>query len=286
MAHKSNHAQLVVDKDSKHFIIDPITRTIKNETTKLTLIKNDHNSERFTFELPSEIEGHDMTKCNHVEVHFINVNGQNREKSMGMYPVDDFALMQTDPTKCTFSWLISNAVTTHAGTLNFAVRFACVNPDSAEVLYSWNTTIHTGIIIADSIYNSNVVVKSYVDILEQWWSKLQTQFTTLEASFEKRFEELEKQVLAKEPIGIESTAASGVTVDDTKTITNVTVIKTDGTTTSFDVEAQNGKDGEDGKDAQGLLGIELIDGILYTKTSDNSELEFSVNSNGELAVNF
>ena len=34
----------------------------------------DHNSECFTFEIPKEIEGHNVTDCNVVEIHYINID--------------------------------------------------------------------------------------------------------------------------------------------------------------------------------------------------------------------
>ena len=45
------HAHIVSDSDN-HFIIDPISRQISNNSKKTILIKTDHNSEQFTFELP------------------------------------------------------------------------------------------------------------------------------------------------------------------------------------------------------------------------------------------
>lgn len=46
------HTHNVYDTDT-HFSINPVTRMIKNESSKkVTLIQHDHNSERFTFELP------------------------------------------------------------------------------------------------------------------------------------------------------------------------------------------------------------------------------------------
>jgi len=58
------HIHPVYDTDS-HFTINPITREIKNESsTKTRLIQYDHNSERFSFDMPKTVEGHDMTLCN------------------------------------------------------------------------------------------------------------------------------------------------------------------------------------------------------------------------------
>ena len=45
------HIHSVYDNDT-HFKIDPATRQISNESGKVVLMQNDHNSERFTFEIP------------------------------------------------------------------------------------------------------------------------------------------------------------------------------------------------------------------------------------------
>ena len=65
MAHKHS----VIDTD-KHFVIDPVTREITNNSEKLSLMQNDHNSETYTFEIPRNIDGHEMALCNVVEIHY------------------------------------------------------------------------------------------------------------------------------------------------------------------------------------------------------------------------
>lgn len=171
------HPDVVIDGDSKRFVIDPITRAIKNETPKLLLIKDDHNSERYTFELPRFVEGHDMSLCNKVEVHYININSSNRAlpPNTGIYPIQDIATEIIDGVeKITGSWLISGAVTEHAGPLSFAVRFACVV--DGKTVYSWNTLPHTGITISDGINVSDEIAKEYDDLLQSWWNSLQAAF--------------------------------------------------------------------------------------------------------------
>ena len=39
---------------------------------KKTIMQYDHNSEVFTFSVPATIEGHNVTDCTHIEVHFID----------------------------------------------------------------------------------------------------------------------------------------------------------------------------------------------------------------------
>lgn len=175
------HTHPVTDTiDDGRFVIDPITRTLRTESKKITLIKGDHNSERFTFELPDVVEGHDMEKCNRVEVHYINIDSQTRQKSDGVYEVTDF---KRDPEHkiVTFSWLISKEVTTYTGSLSFGIRFACTTDTTNEkgepetrLDYAWSTGIYSGVSIADSIYNGESEIEEYSDILQTWWNRIQS----------------------------------------------------------------------------------------------------------------
>ena len=113
------HLHDVYDTD-RQFSIDIVSRTIKNNSTsKTTLMQYDHNSERFSFEMPRYIEGHDMLECDGVEVHY--VNGANG----GIYKVQDLQVHQDDETKVVCSWLISQNATKIVGTLDFLLRFYC-----------------------------------------------------------------------------------------------------------------------------------------------------------------
>lgn len=165
------HAHIVSDSDN-HFIIDPITRQLTNSSKKTILMKTDHNSEQFTFELPRMVEGHDMSTCNKVEVHYININSKTRQQSAGIYNVVDFDVDAEDDTKVLGTWLVSRNATQFAGSLNFVIRFACVSEGAVEE-YSWNTGIYTGITISDGICNTETVVEEYVDILRQWLDTLE-----------------------------------------------------------------------------------------------------------------
>ena len=75
-----SHIHNVNDSDNK-FIVDGISRVIKNASTSKTMVMQfDHNSEVFTFELPRYIEGHDMMLCNRVEVHYLNIDTATKEE--------------------------------------------------------------------------------------------------------------------------------------------------------------------------------------------------------------
>ena len=160
------HLHSVYDTD-KHFTIDPITRDITNKSSKVTLMQYDHNSERFTFEIPRMIEGHDMTLCNCVRIHFINIGNTKTNKSEGVYEVDDIQISPDSEDVIIFSWLIKRSATEYNGSLNFAVRFYCIAEDST-VDYSWGTNIFSGIKISNGLDNSDVIVDDYIDVLEKW----------------------------------------------------------------------------------------------------------------------
>ena len=165
------HAHIVSDSDN-HFIIDPISRQISNNSKKTILIKTDHNSEQFTFELPRYVEGHDMSLSNKVEVHFLNINSKTRQTNPGIYNVVDFDVDAEDNTKVLGTWLVSREATKYPGSLNFVIRFSCLDDDNVEY-YSWNTAIYTGITISDTIENTETIVEDYVDIFRQWLDALE-----------------------------------------------------------------------------------------------------------------
>lgn len=55
------HKHPVIDTDER-FVIDPATREITCASRRENvLMQYDHNSQRYTFELPRYIDGHDMS---------------------------------------------------------------------------------------------------------------------------------------------------------------------------------------------------------------------------------
>lgn len=160
------HTHPVYDSDT-HFSINPITRAIKNESSRKTLlIQGDHNSERFTFELPRYIEGHDMFLCNPVEVHYLNINASGKEQRSGVYTVDDLLFAADDNETVVCSWLISSNATQLAGSLHFLLKFRCVEGNTTT--YTWHTDVYKNIRVAEGIHAGETLEADYVDIIEQW----------------------------------------------------------------------------------------------------------------------
>lgn len=182
-----DHGTIIVDADH-HFTIDVETRSITNsENKKTSLIQFDHNSERFSFDIKREIEGHDILLCNRVQIHYIIATGQSRTTHKGLYPVTDLAVHPDDNTKACFSWLISEDATHYDGRLSFLVSFECVkedsNPDDDDAtLYRWNSGICSTIVVVPGMNNSGAIVQNYPDVLLQWENYLTTNFEDLESA--------------------------------------------------------------------------------------------------------
>lgn len=163
------HLHSVYDTDL-HFKIDAITREITNQATRKTkLMQYDHNSERFTFELPRFVDGHDMMLSNHVRVHYINA-GSARQQSKDAYPVDDVQLSPSSNNTVIFSWLISQNATKYAGTLNFLIEFACVVDGIVE--YAWHTEVFKGITVSSGMSNTEYIANQVSDVIAQWEQEL------------------------------------------------------------------------------------------------------------------
>ena len=165
------HLHPVYD-DDPHFSIDPDTREITYQSKEnLIIIQGDHNSQRYTFEIPRYIDGHDMILCDSIQVHYINLDtGSGRNRNTGVYKVTDIATSTDDENTLVFSWLISQNATKLVGSLSFVIRFACTS--GSKIDYSWNTAVYSSVTIATSVDNAELVVEQYADILESWYMEL------------------------------------------------------------------------------------------------------------------
>lgn len=169
------HTHAVYDTDTR-FSINPITRVIKNESsTKTGLIQHDHNSERFTFELPRTIEGHDMSLCNRVEVHYLNIDANTKKEHSGLYEVNDLRVSPDDEELVQCSWLISENATHYKGKLNFLLRFSCV--EDGVVTYAWHTAIYSEFAVSEGIDAAGAFETEYVEIIERWKNSVMEHFT-------------------------------------------------------------------------------------------------------------
>lgn len=184
------HLHSIYDID-QHFIIDPITRKMTNDSGKVVLMQTDHNSERFTFELPRYIDGHDMSLTDKVEIHFLNLEtALPKRKASSIYPVQDLQVSPDAEDVVIFSWLISGASTQYAGTLTFMVRFVCYDETNpTEIVYQYWTDMFKQITIMSTTNNSGSIASVDTnDLLEAW------RLDCIQAVFESEvFDTLEAQ---------------------------------------------------------------------------------------------
>lgn len=166
-----SHINKIIDADP-HFTIDPISRRIRNESSKkVNLIQGDHNSERFSFELPRFVEGHDMLECNRVEVHFINIENNTGNRHEDMYDVKDMQIHPNNPEHVAFSWLITDNATKYVGSLAFGIRFCCTDKDNVAD-YVWKTAVNKDIKISEGMNTAESVDEAIPDIIAQWEDKV------------------------------------------------------------------------------------------------------------------
>ena len=158
-----SHESKIRDTET-HFIINPETRTITTASSgNNTLVQNDHNSERFTFEIPRFVDGHDMSESTEVRIHYRNQSTGSLFQQNGVYFPDDMAVMEDDNDTVAFSWLLSYDTTQQVGNLQFSIQFVCYENGAVE--YAWNTGIYKDINVIESINNVPGVVAENTDEL-------------------------------------------------------------------------------------------------------------------------
>ena len=229
------HIHEIKDAEA-HFIINATSREISNTDELPALVQHDHNSERFTFVAPRYVDGHDLSTCNKVRVHYINIDSATKEQYADVYEVDDLHIDGTDETKVVCTWLISRYATQCAGLLNFIVEYACES--NGIIDYAWHTAIFKGITVKNGIHNTEQIMTEYTDILEKWKNDVLAEIGQGGGSGGKG---INNMYTASQDFPIEGGSSNVV----------VAVNYTDDTTGSFSFTVPPGapgKDGADGKD--------------------------------------
>lgn len=158
-----SHESKIRDTET-HFIINPEMRTITTASSgNNVLVQNDHNSERFTFEIPRYVDGHDMSESTEVRIHYRNQSTGSLFQQNGVYFPDDMAVMEDDNDTVAFSWLLSYDTTQQVGNLQFSIQFVCYENGAVE--YAWNTGIYKDINVIESINNVPEIVAENTDEL-------------------------------------------------------------------------------------------------------------------------
>lgn len=219
------HVHIIVDHD-KHFIIDPITKKIQPENPeKNKLVRYDHNSERYTFEMDRMLEGHDMSLCDIVQIHYINVSSNKQKKNEDIYEVNDLGLLSGNEDRIAFTWLVSRNATMLDGILTFAIRFACSNGDSID--YELHTEIFSSISISNTIINNGQsIVEEYSDILNQWKKELFGIEGTIQTAKRESLEAIDKKRddALNDIMQVKNRSTQAVIDEGTKQVQNVEAV--------------------------------------------------------------
>ena len=195
------HLHEVKDSDT-HFIINPVTMAISNaQNEKNKLQQGDHNSEIFTFQIPKEVEGHDMSLCDVVRVHYINTSTSKADISKDIHKVVDMEVAEDDAETLVFTWLIHGNATKYNGSLAFRILFACTDENDNYTYKKW-TEIYKGISIGEGFENEETVLEAQADILKQEFDELEKQMEELTKELENDFSQLSEEI---------SNAGSGMT---------------------------------------------------------------------------
>ena len=158
------HTHGINDADTS-FTIDPSTRSVTNKSGKVFLVQYDHDSEKFTFQVPRYVEDHDMTLCNKIEIHYTNITRNKKEQNDDVYVVKKEDISRSS-NSVFFTWTISSNATQLVGSLKFSITFLCLDEEN-NVVYEWSTDQYAGIQILAKLNHTETLVSKYPDLIEQ-----------------------------------------------------------------------------------------------------------------------
>ena len=164
------HKHEVTDQD-RCFYIDPAKdMAVSCEGTVKGLKRGDHGAEVYCFRMPQVIEGHDMSLCNKVEIHYNNIHKDPSTREItvnkSFAEAEGFGADQEDGDTVTWTWKPTGDATQLDGKLAFCVRFACLEGET--ITYQKFSGIFDAIPVGDTIHNTEEMAKEYADVLESW----------------------------------------------------------------------------------------------------------------------
>lgn len=179
-----SHNHILVDDDNR-FIIDGETRQITNLSgNRPSVMQFDHNSEILVFQMPRELEGHDMSLCDEVRILYKNTGSStvNGRPVIADAPlIEDVAVDPEDDSVITFSWTIPGFATSCSGTIAFQFKFVC-RDENGEVLFKLYTGQYSFIEVRPSMDIEDVLEENYPDFFDE----VEERFAAYEAELETK----------------------------------------------------------------------------------------------------
>lgn len=175
---------LSVEEEDKTLVINHYTRSIIIPKSITTLgVENDDDVLRLEFRMPRYLGTVDLSKFS-IRVNYINAEGED-----GFYKVTDSRVVGDN---ILFSWLVGPTATAYKGTTSFNVNMVTTDSQS-NVLNEYNTAI-AKLPVLEGMTVSTDVITRYIDILEQWESRLFGISDTEEAKLIAVSEEEQKNI--------------------------------------------------------------------------------------------
>lgn len=231
-----NHT--IVDDDGR-FIIDGETGKITNASgAKLSLMQRNRNSERFTFEMPRTVEGHDILECDLIEIGYQNTgkgtSSSVRSISPDKYKVEDITVDPKDENRVIFTWLLGKSAALYAGSLSFQIWFECYADD-----FVWQTDIYSDVTIKPSLGVNEAIADTYPDALEELGNRMSEMEKSIGENFSETMDEMDDRVSTLET-KVERVSLIVFTDDGEGNVT-MSLTNTDGTPKELNL---SGKDGD------------------------------------------
>jgi len=165
-----------------YYLIDVDTRTITRENGGTEeLVQYDNDSERITFKVANNIEGHPVQTCDRIEIHYMNISrgtsASVREINEDFYVVDDARTDTNDPEMTIFTWLVSQNATQLVGTIIFQIHFISYPndswiPEEEQTEMVWSTKIYSALNVSEGLNCTKLVLEKNPDVIRNFEERI------------------------------------------------------------------------------------------------------------------
>ena len=251
----------VEEEDDKTLVINHYTRSIIIPKSITTLgVENDDDVLRLEFRMPRYLGTVDLSKFS-IRVNYINAEGED-----GFYKVTDSRVVGDN---ILFSWLVGPTATAYKGSTKFNVNMVLTDAQST-VLQEYNTAIASLPVLEGMEVDADAITR-YIDILEQWESRLFGISDTEEAKLVAVSEEEQKNIAQHAGVVMASIPADYTTTS--KLADKAERTKADAIICSAEGEVVKMEDSSDDK----LRGLRIFGKTSQVRTNGYQKLPYPYN---------